>query len=200
MIYKEQEIGKPTREQIEECYKKQGFRWNIEDAITYWEKRDWNAHSLNFALQRFSNQIYAYIKRYNLRAKRLRIPKIKKSDSMIRELGRILADAQVGEKALEVPKIKRNSKTSKKPKPKWIPYEDQLKDSRWYAFRKKVLAVRGHKCERCGSAENLQIHHPKYVKGCLAWEYSCKEVIVVCRDCHKKIHGIAEDFVHWQYK
>ena len=81
-------------------------------------------------------------------------------------------------------------KSKKEHKEKWFPYEEQLKDSRWFAFREKVFSIRGRKCEHCGSTECLQVHHLRYEKGKLAWEYSYKEVIVLCKDCHKKIHNI----------
>ena len=71
-------------------------------------------------------------------------------------------------------------------------YNDQLKDPRWSAFRNFVFVVRKMRCEKCGSKEALQIHHPQYITGRKAWEYTCNEVQVLCRECHKKIHGIKE--------
>lgn len=71
-------------------------------------------------------------------------------------------------------------------------YNDQLKDPRWSAFRNFVLVVRKMRCEKCGSKEALQVHHPQYITGRKAWEYTCNEVQVLCRECHKKIHGIKE--------
>ena len=69
-------------------------------------------------------------------------------------------------------------------------YSAQLKDKRWYAFREFVFVVRGNRCEKCGSKENIQVHHLLYKKGRLAWEYTVNDVMVVCGDCHKKIHGL----------
>lgn len=71
-----------------------------------------------------------------------------------------------------------------------IDYREQLKDSSWKSFRRFVFDVRGRKCEVCGSGEHLQVHHLKY-RNVKAWEYTVNEVIVVCKDCHMKIHGIA---------
>lgn len=70
------------------------------------------------------------------------------------------------------------------------PYEKQLQDKRWKAFRKFVFAVRGNKCEICGGTHVLQVHHPKYISGRRAWEYTCNEVQVLCHDCHEKVHNI----------
>lgn len=80
-----------------------------------------------------------------------------------------------------------------KPKEEKIPYSEQLKDPRWFAFREKVFKVRGRKCEHCGSTVWLQVHHPKYKYGRKAWEYSTDEVVVLCRECHKKEHNITDN-------
>ena len=77
-------------------------------------------------------------------------------------------------------------------KEEYTAYKDQLEDPNWKAFRSFIFKVRGTKCEICGSKKNLQIHHPRYQENCKAWEYTCKDVIVVCDDCHKKIHGIKD--------
>jgi 5-methylcytosine-specific restriction endonuclease McrA len=69
-------------------------------------------------------------------------------------------------------------------------YSEQLKDEKWKAFRDFVLVVRGKKCEMCGATEKLQIHHPNYIKGRKAWEYNCNEVIVLCEQCHRNVHGL----------
>lgn len=68
-------------------------------------------------------------------------------------------------------------------------YSEQLKDLRWLAFRKCVLSIRGARCELCGNTKTLQIHHPVYINGRKAWEYTCNEVVVLCRDCHKAVHN-----------
>ena len=72
-------------------------------------------------------------------------------------------------------------------------YDQQLEDKKWKAFREFIFIVRGKKCEKCGATTWLQIHHPKYRGGRLAWEYTCNEVIVLCRDCHRKEHGLPVD-------
>ena len=69
-------------------------------------------------------------------------------------------------------------------------YEHLLKDERWKLFRLRVMSERGCSCEYCGSTETIQIHHTKYVKGRLPWEYDIKDMRVVCRICHQKIHHL----------
>lgn len=71
-------------------------------------------------------------------------------------------------------------------------YDEYLHDSRWYSFRKFVFAVRGCECEICKSHERLQVHHVRYKKGLYPWEYSCKDVMVLCRKCHARIHGLSD--------
>lgn len=75
---------------------------------------------------------------------------------------------------------------------KYVKYNKQLKDPRWLAFRNFVFTVRGRECEICGSKDNLQIHHLLYRKNSMAWEYSTKDVAVLCSSCHSKLHGIKE--------
>lgn len=72
-------------------------------------------------------------------------------------------------------------------------YSLQLEDPRWKSFRKFVFDVRGRKCELCGSEKDLQVHHIHYFKGLKAWEYSVKDVRILCRECHKRIHGITNE-------
>lgn len=70
------------------------------------------------------------------------------------------------------------------------PYDEQLKRNEWKKFREFIFAVRGRKCEKCWATTNLQIHHLHYISGRLAWEYLPFDVMVVCGDCHQKIHGL----------
>ena len=74
------------------------------------------------------------------------------------------------------------------PKDAELKYQDQLNDPRWFAFRQFIFTGRGCKCEICGSDIVLQVHHPHYISGRKAWEYACNEVVVLCKDCHSKMH------------
>lgn len=92
---------------------------------------------------------------------------------------------------------KKAKETAKKKilKPKHTPtrseiYNEQLRRNEWNKFREFILSVRGRKCERCGATTNLQVHHARYITGHLAWEYLTSDVMVVCGDCHQKIHGL----------
>lgn len=73
---------------------------------------------------------------------------------------------------------------------KFFNYNRQLKSKEWKNFRKEVFKTKGKKCEICGSTKHLNIHHPFYTKGKLAWEYNPSDMMVLCHKCHKKIHNI----------
>lgn len=78
---------------------------------------------------------------------------------------------------------------------KSFPYAAQLKDPRWFEFRKKVFKKRGRKCEVCGCKDHLQVHHMKYRWPKLAWEYDIKDMRVLCPRCHAEAHGKQYDYV-----
>ena len=71
-------------------------------------------------------------------------------------------------------------------------YKEQLKDQRWFDFRKKVFEhYRGCGCVGCGDYSNEglhNIHHLLYKKGAMAWEYDLNEVVPLCNSCHEQFH------------
>ena len=69
-------------------------------------------------------------------------------------------------------------------------YDDQLHMKEWHEFMELVLKQKGYRCEICGDYKNLQIHHKKYARGHYAWEYPISNMMVLCKDCHKALHGI----------
>ncbi len=173
MTYKGIEIGyKASLCQIEEYIADKGLIIDAVEAHDYWTKKEWLTNkgvpvkTLEGALDALNS---IEVHRERLRAKREKKKQLMASPKM---------------KAEKI--IKRQAK-----KKKFILYEDQLKDKRWEAFRTFIFAVKGRRCEICQSKERLQVHHMKY-RNALAWEYTCKEVLVVCRNCHLNIHGIKE--------
>lgn len=91
---------------------------------------------------------------------------------------------------LECHRLKNINVHKKRKIPKNISYNEQLETKEWKDYRNVVFANRGRICEMCGAKTNLQVHHIKYVFGRKAWEYPIKDVMVLCRNCHKKIHNI----------
>lgn len=75
----------------------------------------------------------------------------------------------------------------------YIPYDKQLKNPLWLKRRAQVLNNKGRRCSKCGSSQNLQVHHLKYIWGRMAWEYKDKDLIVLCDSCHERIHCIDLD-------
>lgn len=71
-------------------------------------------------------------------------------------------------------------------------YNRLLEDKRWKEFRLKVMSERGNKCECCGGTHILQIHHTFYISGKMPWEYDIKDMRVLCRTCHQRIHNIIQ--------
>lgn len=62
-----------------------------------------------------------------------------------------------------------------------------LKSAHWQARAKKARSMAGYMCQKC-KAEGvpLDVHHKNYRR--LFWERS-GDLVVVCRKCHKKMHG-----------
>lgn len=71
-------------------------------------------------------------------------------------------------------------------------YGQFLESGTWKNIRQRRLAIDDYKCQSCGttgSVENpLQIHHFNY-RHCGGDEDVYRDVVTVCRDCHKKIHN-----------
>jgi len=159
-----------------------------EEIYAYWSAKDWKTkkgkevQSLEVAIDVYNSIAVDKIRRIEKQNSTLKTPKSSKKKTkankslLERSSLRLLRNCNDEQK-------KRNSNDV------YLRYYDQLEDHRWLAFRKFVFAVRGRKCEICGCDKTLQIHHPQYIRGKKAWEYSCNEVIVVCRECHSKIHS-----------
>lgn len=202
MTYKgDKIIGKPSLALIEIYIAEKGLYCDPKDCYNYWEAKNWET-----AKHREVKTLEAAIISYNgivvnraskKKAKELGITKLSKKKRKSGEKA-IRKEFLAGNKGLDnfIKLEKFGINVSKPQKAKkeleFTPYDEQLKDKRWEAFRKFVFAIRGRKCEHCGATKNLQVHHPKYVFGRKAWEYTCNEVEVVCRECHKKIHNIKD--------
>ena len=170
MKYKGKEIGNPSIRQIKNCLRYLGKplnKFSPEKIYKELEKRHWRSTSGHPVcnLENYINGICGVKSNKYLTEEYLfKKPKLAKKQN-------IILDKQEGEVGT---------------------YNEQLKDPRWKAFRQFVFAVRGCKCEVCGYTENLQVHHPKYIKGRAAWEYTCNDVVVLCDKCHKKVHGLLD--------
>jgi hypothetical protein len=76
---------------------------------------------------------------------------------------------------------------------KKMTYFDQLRHPNWQRKRLEVMEARGFKCQDCGDSEStLNVHHKRYVKGRMAWEYDGRELEVLCEPCHEAAHHTKE--------
>lgn len=66
-------------------------------------------------------------------------------------------------------------------------YYDYLESEIWMKKRQEWLKKSNNKCLFRESDKNLNIHHLHY--NTLGFE-SEKDIMVVCQDCHKKVHYI----------
>ena len=73
-------------------------------------------------------------------------------------------------------------------------YKQQLADPRWQKRRLTMLDAAGWACRNCHSVvTQLHVHHIRYVKGRMAWEYQDHELEVLCADCHGAEHEFQEE-------
>jgi 5-methylcytosine-specific restriction endonuclease McrA len=189
-------VGKPTLAMVEIYIAEKGLFCEAQDAYDYWKNKKWLTHkdvepkTLEAAIDSYNSiAVQKFVQRNQ---KLLGISKVKQKDKK-KAKRKTRKELLAGNKNLDN-LIKLENFSLKEPKVKsdkdYIPYEEQLQDKRWEAFRKFVFAVRGKKCEMCGGTHILQVHHPKYKTGKLAWEYTCNEVQVLCKECHEKVHNI----------
>ena len=173
-------VGKPTLALIEIYIAEQGLFCEPQECYDYWEGKGWltkkgvEPKSIEVAVHVFNSIAVQREVRKQLENTQFK----DKNEKQERE-------REIIESLKRVKKIKVAPQANP-----YLPYRGQLSDERWKAFRLFVLKVRGEKCEVCGTTKNLQVHHLQYRSSAMAWEYNCNEVMVLCKDCHKKIHNI----------
>lgn len=69
-----------------------------------------------------------------------------------------------------------------------LTYKQYLKSPLWAKNRREAISVAGGKCTFCGTNRRLEVHHKKYPKR--FEEDSLDNLVVVCNDHHRKIHGV----------
>jgi hypothetical protein len=69
-----------------------------------------------------------------------------------------------------------------------MPYEDYLQTSEWQERAAAVKMLRGNRCEKCGSRDNLHAHHLTYEN---RGHEPLSDLQVLCKDCHAQEHGRA---------
>lgn len=75
-----------------------------------------------------------------------------------------------------------------------IAWKDQYKHPEWQKKRLECLEAANWECQECGAKEDeLHVHHPRYVKGRMVWEYPVTELAVLCESCHKAAHSLLDE-------
>lgn len=65
--------------------------------------------------------------------------------------------------------------------------DDYLHTSVWYKLRAKRLKMDNFRCQRCGAAINVQVHHIHYPEVWGEEDYA-NDLITLCDECHEAIH------------
>ena len=66
-----------------------------------------------------------------------------------------------------------------------MPYADYLRSAHWQDKRAGAIRRAGGRCERCGRAGRLDVHHITYARlGCEA----DGDLVALCRACHEVMH------------
>ena len=73
-------------------------------------------------------------------------------------------------------------------------YERLLQSDYWKGYSYSLIKERNFTCEDCGRSfpnerNMLQVHHLVY-RDVNPWSYRPEEVIVLCKECHQRRHGI----------
>ena len=154
-------IGRPTLAMIEIHIAEKGLFCEPREVFDYWESRNWltskklEVKTLEAAIDCYNS--IAVQRATKKVAKKLGITKhnkkVKKSElkalrNTIASGNKCFDDMVKLESldSLDTNKERQHKKTTKV----FMPYDEQIHDVRWKAFRKFVFAVRGKKCEICG--------------------------------------------------
>ncbi len=81
-------------------------------------------------------------------------------------------------------------------------YAQKLLDPRWSEFRNEFISrhtVEGDppNCASCGESGAVQIHHRRYHRGREPWEYEDNDLVLICNECHERVHAVAREFGAW---
>jgi hypothetical protein len=70
---------------------------------------------------------------------------------------------------------------------KAMPYEAYLETAHWKYARVKAIDRAGGSCQLCNERGDLDVHHRTYER---RGHEKPGDLIVLCRDCHGRFHGV----------
>ena len=82
-------------------------------------------------------------------------------------------------------RLKEYQKRREERQPKRSYYE-YMHSEEWRQKRLKILKRDGFRCQMCGTAKNLRVHHINYEH--LDTDAELDDLITLCDECHRKIH------------
>lgn len=75
-------------------------------------------------------------------------------------------------------------------------FKDQYRHPNWQKVRLAALESASFSCQRCRDRDSqLHVHHKRYIKGRMIWEYSGSELEVLCDSCHTQAHQEKESLM-----
>ena len=66
-------------------------------------------------------------------------------------------------------------------------YNDFMQSEDWQSIRRVKMNIAGHRCEKCGAKEELQVHHLNYDR--FGGNELFTDLQVLCKPCHERSHG-----------
>ena len=66
-------------------------------------------------------------------------------------------------------------------------YRQYIRSDEWEKKREERLKKDGYKCQECGTAKNLEVHHITYER---LGNEDINDLITLCKECHENIHRI----------
>ncbi len=69
-------------------------------------------------------------------------------------------------------------------------YAARLDNDNWRDFSREMRRTKGNFCQCCRMGDKVtQVHHVAYEMGREPWEYEADEVVILCADCHHRLHA-----------
>lgn len=86
-------------------------------------------------------------------------------------------------------KKKKKAARKKKSVLQTMPYQDYLKTAYWQKVREAKFAQAGRRCQVCGCAEHLEVHHRHYKHRGRELRH-LGDLMVLCRKHHQLVHDL----------